>query len=101
MPERAFLENYAHDDSLPPDHWFWDYGKSGGIWVEHGVHFFDLNELAVGFTRESLKDKRYQEIILGLIDRVLGTAYHQNNAVVSYYHGFTKPEAFREYLFFS
>ena len=27
MPERAFLENYAHDDSLPPDHWFWDYGK--------------------------------------------------------------------------
>lgn len=26
----------------PADHWFWDVGKSGGIFVEHGVHFFDL-----------------------------------------------------------
>ena len=25
-----------------PDHWFWDRSKSGGIFVEHGVHFFDL-----------------------------------------------------------
>ena len=23
-------------------HWFWDRSKSGGIFVEHGVHFFDL-----------------------------------------------------------
>jgi predicted dehydrogenase len=36
------FENYASDENLPADHWFWDRGKSGGIFVEHGVHFFDL-----------------------------------------------------------
>ena len=36
------FENYASDENLPADHWFWDRTKSGGIFVEHGVHFFDL-----------------------------------------------------------
>src|SRR5262249_42565071 len=36
------FENYASDENLPDGHWFWDRGKSGGIFVEHGVHFFDL-----------------------------------------------------------
>ncbi len=35
------LENEAHGD-LPPHHWFWQREKSGGILVEHGIHFFDL-----------------------------------------------------------
>jgi len=34
--------NYAQDETLPKGHWFWDRSKSGGIFVEHGVHFFDL-----------------------------------------------------------
>lgn len=46
--ERAYLENYAHDDHMPPEHWFWDYTKSGGIWVEHGVHFFDIVNWLMG-----------------------------------------------------
>lgn len=25
----------------PPTHWFWDLKKSGGVHMEHGVHFFD------------------------------------------------------------
>jgi len=36
------FENYASDENLPPEHWFWDRSRSGGIFVEHGVHFFDL-----------------------------------------------------------
>jgi predicted dehydrogenase len=36
------FENYASDENLPPEHWFWDRSKSGGIFIEHGVHFFDL-----------------------------------------------------------
>ena len=36
------FENYASDENLPAEHWFWDRDKSGGIFVEHGVHFFDL-----------------------------------------------------------
>ena len=38
----GYFENYASDENLPPEHWFWDRTKSGGIFIEHGVHFFDL-----------------------------------------------------------
>jgi predicted dehydrogenase len=34
--------NEAGDEGLGPEHWFWDRSVSGGIFVEHGVHFFDL-----------------------------------------------------------
>jgi predicted dehydrogenase len=34
--------NEAADEGLNPGHWFWDRSVSGGILVEHGVHFFDL-----------------------------------------------------------
>ena len=36
------FENYASDEGLGDDHWFWDPVASGGIFVEHGVHFFDI-----------------------------------------------------------
>ncbi|MGB3078029.1 MAG: Gfo/Idh/MocA family oxidoreductase, partial [Saprospiraceae bacterium] len=38
----GFFENYASDEKLIPEHWFWDEEKSGGIFIEHGVHFFDM-----------------------------------------------------------
>ena len=38
----GFFENYASDENLNADHWFWDETKSGGIFIEHGVHFFDM-----------------------------------------------------------
>lgn len=100
LPERIFLENYAHDDSLPPDHWFWDYDKSGGIWVEHGVHFFDLVRWLIGppLKSQALKMERDEA---GLIDRVSGWAVHENKTLVSYYHGFTKPEIFEKTTFFT
>ena len=34
--------NEAADEGLGRDHWFWNRDVSGGIFVEHGVHFFDL-----------------------------------------------------------
>ena len=34
--------NEAADEGLPHQHWFWNRAVSGGIFVEHGVHFFDL-----------------------------------------------------------
>jgi predicted dehydrogenase len=97
--ERADLENYAHDDHMPPWHWFWDYSKSGGIWVEHGVHFFDLVNWLIGPPREvkAINLKRKGE---NLTDRVLGFALHEDGAVVSFYHGFTKPEPFEKTTFY-
>lgn len=91
LAERAFLENYAHDDSLPPEHWFWDYEKSGGIWVEHGVHFFDLTNWLLGPACGASGEKIPRRGA-DIVDRVVGRAFH-DDAVVSYYHGFTKPEA--------
>src|SRR5437773_8301363 len=40
----GYFENYASDEGLPAEHWFWDREKSGGIFIEHAVHFFDLFE---------------------------------------------------------
>lgn len=34
--------NEAADEGLARGHWFWNRDISGGIFVEHGVHFFDL-----------------------------------------------------------
>lgn len=34
--------NHADRTQIPPNHWFWNEATSGGILVEHGVHFFDL-----------------------------------------------------------
>jgi predicted dehydrogenase len=33
------VNNLAH--GVPPNHWFWNLEQSGGILVEHGVHFID------------------------------------------------------------
>ena len=40
------FQNFAQ--ALAPDHWFWDRTKSGGILVEHGVHFFDAYSRIAG-----------------------------------------------------
>lgn len=34
--------NEAADEGLAREHWFWNRALSGGIFIEHGVHFFDL-----------------------------------------------------------
>src|SRR4051812_13031777 len=38
----AVVTNYAQDSLLPIEHWFWNRELSGGILVEHGVHFIDI-----------------------------------------------------------
>ena len=47
-PLHAFFENYAGDTPLCPEHWFWKPEISGGIFIEHGVHFFDLFRMWFG-----------------------------------------------------
>ena len=39
---RQLRELRLRREPAGPSHWFWDRSKSGGIFVEHGVHFFDL-----------------------------------------------------------
>ncbi|HEX8341992.1 MAG TPA: Gfo/Idh/MocA family oxidoreductase [Tepidisphaeraceae bacterium] len=47
-PIAGSMLNLARDNQLAPGHWFWDTQKSGGIFIEHVVHFFDLFEMWLG-----------------------------------------------------
>jgi predicted dehydrogenase len=87
-PLHAFFENCAKDEPLPPEHWFWDAEKSGGIFVEHGVHFFDLFAwwLGEGRVTSALEVRRPGA---GFVDQVVCTALY-GDVPVTFYHGFTQ-----------
>jgi predicted dehydrogenase len=76
----GFFENYASDEFLGPGHWFWDPAKSGGIFIEHGVHFFDL---FAGWLGEGRLIDAFQ---IGR-DRVQATVLYKTGPV-NFYHGF-------------
>jgi len=90
---RVVIENYAQDEHLPPDHWFWNHSVSGGILVEHGVHFFDLVNSFTSSEPLSVKGLSHwrnqkQE------DKFLVSILHENGLMVTYYHSFTRPGFF-------
>ena len=85
----AYFENYACDEGLPAEHWFWDRSKSGGIFVEHGVHFFDLfaGWLGPGKVESAQCCVRPGTIIE---DQVQCTVRYGDGVLVNFYHGFTQ-----------
>ena len=89
-PIRAYFENYATDESLNPDHWFWDKTKSGGIFVEHGVHFFDLYHYWFG-ELDVVWAIGYQRPDTGQEDRVMAILNSKSGVLVHHYHGFDQP----------
>lgn len=96
--ERAVLENVAHDEQLPEGHWFWNPALSGGIFVEHGVHFFDLANwwFGMGEVRNALalRRTRWKD---APVDRVLCTCLHGSSVspvLATYYHSFTTVQRF-------
>jgi predicted dehydrogenase len=80
------FENYASDENLPADHWFWDRGKSGGIFVEHGVHFYDLfaGWLGVGRVESAQVGVRPGTAI----EEHVNATVRYGDALVNFYHGF-------------
>lgn len=88
----GYFENYASDEHLNEHHWFWDPSKSGGIFIEHGVHFFDLFEGWLGAGKllhalqlsRSVGNKQH-------VDRVHATIQYQQGTV-NFYHGFNQPD---------
>ncbi len=96
----GYFENYAGDEGLSPEHWFWDRNKSGGIFIEHGVHFFDLfaGWLGAGRVVAAQTIKRPRVDSLGstsdLEDQVQATVAYGDEATgiktVNFYHGFTQ-----------
>jgi predicted dehydrogenase len=86
----GYFENYATDEGLGPDHWFWDRKKSGGIFIEHGVHFFDL---FAGWLGSGEIVAAHVETRLGstVEDQVQATVRYPSGALVNFYHGFHQP----------
>jgi predicted dehydrogenase len=88
----GFFENYASDENISPEHWFWDDSISGGIFIEHGVHFFDLfaSWLGHGDLVYSARWKR-PAVDGNIYDRVQAIVNY-GKGPVSYYHGFDQPK---------
>src|SRR6516225_5441924 len=86
------FENYASDENLPAGHWFWDRSKSGGIFVEHGVHFFDLfagwlGRGTVAAAQRSVRPGSSPPIE----EQVQCTVRYGPTTLVNFYHGFHQP----------
>jgi predicted dehydrogenase len=88
-PVRRFaFENDASDEDLGPDHWFWDPAHSGGILVEHGVHFFDAASALMGSDPVEVQGTGVRRPG-GPVDIVVATATHPGGAVATHTHSFT------------
>jgi len=90
---RVAVENYAQDQQLPPEHWFWHPERSGGILIEHAVHFIDLVHFlspAKLLTVNGLKHNRnpIQE------DQVMANALYEGGLITTQYHSFSRPGFF-------
>ena len=91
----AEVSNYAQDNSLSPDHWFWDELMSGGILIEHGVHFFDLinamtTQKVIKVSGSSHHRNKQQR------DQVSALVSYDGGLIVSHYHAFSGPGFFEK-----
>lgn len=88
----GYFENYASDEYLDEEHWFWKESMSGGIFIEHGVHFFDMftGWLGKGEVINAIELKR-PGITTSITDRVQATILYQLG-IVNFYHGFDQPK---------
>lgn len=86
----GYFENYATDEGLGADHWFWDRKKSGGIFIEHGVHFFDLFAGWLG-SGEVVAAQAETRAGSNVEDQVQATVRYPSGALVNFYHGFHQP----------
>lgn len=89
------VNNYAQDAALSSDHWFWKEEMSGGIFVEHGVHFFDIVNAFSGqkYTEVHGVSDRRNELQR---DRVSSLVLYNDGLIASYYHAFSGPGFFEQ-----
>jgi len=85
------LTNCATDTPIPAGHWFWDKSVSGGIFVEHGVHFFDLYGSWLG-PAEVVSAHTERREGTDQEDRVACLLRHADGTLVRHYHGFDQAQ---------
>jgi predicted dehydrogenase len=88
--QRFCFENDASDEDLDVDHWFWDEARSGGIFVEHGVHFFDAAAMLLDREPSSVHAVAARRPG-GPVDLVSATVAHGEDVLATHTHSFTHP----------
>lgn len=83
------LENTASNEALHAQHWFWDRSRSGGIFIEHGVHFFDLCNQFSKSQPQSVSGYAHTTQD-GRQDRVMSTVSYANGILANFYHAFDR-----------
>jgi predicted dehydrogenase len=87
-PQRFLFENDASDEDLHDTHWFWDQDASGGIFVEHGVHFFDAAAMLLGRDATAVQATVARRAT-GHVDLVSATVHHGDDVLATHTHSFT------------
>jgi len=88
-PVRRFVfENDAGDSNLGPDHWFWQPSISGGIFLEHAVHFFDVARFLINSPEQSVQSTHWLRPT-GQEDTVVATVQHESGAIATHAHSFS------------
>ena len=86
--QRFAFENDASDEDLESTHWFWQESTSGGIFVEHGVHFFDAAHLLAGTLPDAVQAMSASRPD-GTVDVVTATTRHPGGLLAGFTHGFS------------
>jgi predicted dehydrogenase len=86
--QRFAFENDAADEDLPQEHWFWHDATSGGILLEHGVHFFDAAAMLIGAPADRVQAIGTSRAD-GRTDTVVCTVAHAGGALATHAHGFS------------
>jgi predicted dehydrogenase len=93
---RLSVENVASCQGLADDHWFWSPRLSGGIFVEHGVHFFDWCGRLAGQAERVIALAPQNPLAArrpAREDRVFAAVQHEAGVLATYFHAFiTTPE---------
>ncbi|HEY0790197.1 MAG TPA: Gfo/Idh/MocA family oxidoreductase [Chthoniobacterales bacterium] len=87
-PLRAEVVNCAGDSGLPANHWFWDENRSGGIFVEHGVHFFDLIASWFGAGGTVMSAECLYRPGTAFVEQVSCNVRYGEQTSAGFYHGF-------------
>jgi predicted dehydrogenase len=87
--QRFCFENDASDEHLDPGHWFWDESRSGGVFVEHGVHFFDAAAMLLDRPATAVQASAARRTADAPPDLVSATVLHSPDVLATHTHGFS------------
>jgi len=90
---RVDVENYAQDEQLPPEHWFWHHDRSGGILIEHAVHFIDLVHFIAPSKHVRVNGLKHNRNELQE-DQIMANVLYESGLIATHYHSFARPGFF-------